>query len=340
MQIRDRQVEQVLPAVPRVAETPAALLRRLRWTVLRPLATMLGGDERSLLLGPGMELDELRLYTPGDDVRHIDWNLTARTGQPFIRQARVERALDAWIAFDVSASLHWGTARCLKRDLTVDLAALASMALMRHGNRVGALLFAERPLGMLPPASGRAALLRLVERLQIPPSHTYAAPTALTAALQRIELIARRRAIVLVISDFLAPDGWQTPLGRLARRHDVIAVRVVDPREHELPDIGIITLQDPESGAQLVVDTSSRVLRERFAAAARLQDTRIREELGRHGIGELLLRTDETLLPPLTRFLQARRRQRSAPNAQHASARASARTLQTRIGTRGETDDL
>jgi uncharacterized protein (DUF58 family) len=303
-----------------VSETPTALLRRLRWTVLRPLATALGGDERSLLLGPGMELDELRQYAPGDDVRHIDWNLTARAGQPFVRQSRVERALDAWIVFDASASLRWGTARCLKQERALELAALAALALMRHGNRVGALLFAERPLGFVPPATGRAALLRLIERLQQPPA-AEGVPTDLAAALRRVEAIARRRALILVVSDFLAPQGWQAPLGRLARRHDLVAVRVFDPREGELPDIGITAFEDPETGAQLLVDTGDRRLRERFAEAAAAQSTQIRADLARHGVDELLLRTDEELLPPLTRYLRARKQRRFAPLRRYAAAR-------------------
>jgi uncharacterized protein (DUF58 family) len=293
-------------------EPATLLLRRLDWTVLRPLASLLGGNERSLVRGPGMELDEVRAYQPGDDVRHIDWNITARTDQPFVRQARVERALDVWLLLDVSASIDWGTARCLKRERLVEFAAVAGQVLGQHGNRVGALLFAARPLSFIPPATGRNHLLRLLAGIRQQPRQAERAPTDLAAALARAHAVIRRRALILVVSDFLVPDGWQTALRRLAQRHEVTAVRLHDPRERELPDVGLITLEDPEDGTQLIVNTSDRRLRKRYRQAAAAQAEQLHAELASSGVDQFELSTDTDLLPTLVRFLHTRRMRRAA----------------------------
>jgi uncharacterized protein (DUF58 family) len=293
-------------------EPATLLLRRLHWIVLRPLASLLGGNERSLVRGPGMELDQVRAYQPGDDVRHIDWNITARTDQPFVRQARVERALDVWLLLDVSASVDWGTARCLKRDRVVEFAAAVGQVLGQHGNRVGALLFATRPFGFIPPATGRNHLLRLLAGIREQPRQAERGPTDLAAALARANAVVRRRALIMVVSDFLAPDGWQPALRRLAQRHEVTAVRLYDPRERELPDVGLITLEDPETGSQLIVNTSDRRLRERYRQAAAAQAERLHAELARSGVDQFELSTDADLLPTLIRFLHTRRMRRAA----------------------------
>ena len=282
-------------------------LRRLRWTVLRPLATRLGGEERSLLRGPGLEPSEVREYQPGDDVRHIDWNVTARADQPFVRESLTERALDVWLLLDLSASVDWGTARCRKRDRAAEFAAVAGELLAGGGNRLGAILFADRQLGVVPPGSGRAALLRLLGRLRDEPRRAGHGPTDLATVLAGAGGIIRRRGLVLIVSDFLAPDGWQAPLAALAQRHEVVAVRLSDPRESALPDIGIVTFEDPETGAQLTVDTGDRRLRERFAAAAADQSDRLRAALAGCGVAELALDTGDELLPALVSFLKARR---------------------------------
>jgi uncharacterized protein (DUF58 family) len=292
-----------------------SLLRRLRWTVLKPLATRLGGDHCSLVRGPGLDLAELREYQPGDDVRRIDWNVTARSDRPFVREAFTERSLDVWLLLDLSASIDWGTAHCLKRQRAVEIAGVVAELLGHHGNRVAVLPFAARPLDPIPPTAGRAGLLRLLAQIARHPRQAGRGRTDLRAALARANTLLRRRALVLVVSDFIVPDGWQAELGRLAYRHEVVAVRLADPRESELPDVGLVTLEDPETGAQLIVDTADARLRERFTRAAEARAEALRLELARRGVDELVLSTGEDLLPPLTRFLEARRQRRGTRRA-------------------------
>jgi uncharacterized protein (DUF58 family) len=291
---------------------PDALLKRVQWAVLRPLATLLGGDERSLLRGPGMELAEVRPYQPGDDVRHIDWNITARTEQPFVREAHAERALDVWLLLDISASIDWGTAQCVKRERLLEFAAVAGQILGGRGHRVGALLFADRPLLLVPPAAGRVHLQRLLGSVRGEARQARRGSTDLGAAFAKADVIMRRRGLVLVMSDFLAENDWQPALRRLTQRHEVIAVRLHDPRERELPDVGLITLEDPETGDQLQVNTADRKLRERFAAAAAAQIEQLQRALAACGADQLAIGTDEALLPALLGFLAARRQRRAA----------------------------
>ena len=304
-------------------EKPDGLLRRLEWTVLRPLAAYLGGDERSLFRGPGMEISEVRVYQPGDDIRHIDWNITARSTEAYVREAYTERALDVWLVVDVSASLDWGTARCLKRDRATEFVATAGQLLGQHGNRVGLLPFAERPLAVLSPASGRHHLLRLLAALDAEQQTYRPGPTDLAAALDRTGSVVPRKSLLLVVSDFLCPDGWQRSLSRLARRHEVVAVSLRDPREGELPDVGIVALQDPETGRQLTVDTSDRALRQRFRQAGQAQREQLQAALLSCGVEQLALTTDAELLPALVAFLRARRQRRLSRAGARAAGSAS-----------------
>lgn len=307
---------------------PDQLLRRLQWTVHQPLATRPGGDERSLVRGAGLELAEVREYQPGDDVRHIDWNITARTEQPYVREAYAERGLDVWLLIDLSASVAWGTAQCLKRDRAIELAAVAGQLLGRRGNRVGALMFAQQPLALVPPAAGRTHLLRLLGSLgKVAQQHAtqpLQGRTDLGAALRQAAVILRRRSLVLVISDLLVADGWQTALSQLAQRHEVIVARLSDPREQQLPDVGLITLEDPETGGQLVVNTSDRALRERFQQAAEAQAVQLHRDVATSAADQLVLSTDTALLPTLVRFLSlraTRRRLRAGAGARRHAQR-------------------
>lgn len=318
---RKRHQPNAIKAVEAQPETLDHLLRRLHWTILRPLATRLGGDERSFFRGPGLELTELREYQPGDDVRHIDWNVSARTDRPFVREAQAERTLDVWLVLDLSASVDWGTAQCVKRQRALEFAAVAGQLLGRHGHRLGAIFFADRPLGFVPPANGRAHLLRLLGVTRDAPRQTRSGPTNLRAALEQATTTIRRRSLVVIVSDFLATDGWQPALQKLAQRNEIVAVRLHDPREAELPDVGIVTLEDPETGSQFIVDTHDWRLRERFQQAATDQAERIKAALAQSGVDLLLVGTDTDLLPTLVRFLNGRRLRRAvrAPRAGGAS---------------------
>src|SRR5262245_24560438 len=291
-------------ARPRATE---AALRRLGWTVLRPLASRLGGQERSRVLAPGAELAGLREYQAGDDVRLIDWHVTARSDRPFVREAQAERALDAWLLVDVSRSVDWGTASCLKRQRSEELAALAWGLLARHGNRVGALLFADQPIAVTPPAAGEAGLRRMLADLRATPRQAGRGRTDLAAALTRAEALTRRPSLIVVVSDLFVAPGWQRPLARLARRHEIVAARLADPRDAELPDVGVVAFEDPETGDQVLVDTGDATLRARFAEAARAEAERVRHDLARSGVEQIVVSTAEELLPALARFLALRR---------------------------------
>lgn len=323
-----RQPTTPSPDAPR--ETSAHLLRRLHWTVLRPLATSLGGDERSLVRGPGMDLAEIREYQPGDDVRLIDWNVTARTEQPHVREAYAERALDAWLVLDLSASVDWGTAQCLKRDRLTDFVGVAGQLLGRRGHRIGAITFADQPLGMVPPGSGRVHLQRLVEAIRTAEPPQQQGATNLQAALEHTHTLLRRRSVLVVVSDFLMPDGWQPVLGRLAQRHDTVAVRLHDPRESALPDVGMVMFEDPETGTQLMVNTADAKLRERFRVAAAAQAEQLRVDLARCGVDQFAVSTDEALLGALVHFLDARRTRRSV-RAQHTFGVRAGSATENRI---------
>ncbi|HZO24454.1 MAG TPA: DUF58 domain-containing protein [Chloroflexota bacterium] len=283
------------------------MLRRLDFTVLRPIALRLGGDLQSKVRGSGFDLAEIREYQPGDDVRHLDWSATARTGVPHVRQTYADRALDVWLLVDVSPSIDWGTARRTKRSHAQELVAAISQVVSRHNNRVGAILFAERPLDVLPPAIGRPHLFRLLAKLRETPRRTVGGRTNLAAALDLARSAIRRPSVVVVVSDLLVADGWAEALGKLTTRHEVVVLRIVDPRESELPDVGIITLEDPETGEQLVVDTTDARLRARFAEAARAQAERIDRLLVTRGVRRVVASTAADLLPPLLELLDRRR---------------------------------
>jgi uncharacterized protein (DUF58 family) len=285
------------------------LARRLRWTVLRPLARRANGDERSRMSGPGLEFAQVREYQPGDDVRRIDWQLTARSDRPYVREAHDERGLDIWLVVDVSPSVDWGTAQGLKRDLAVELSALAGELLGQRGNRVGLILFAEHIVGIVPPGAGHAHVERIVGRLRDEPRRASTGATDLTSVLSVLPRLVRRASLVVLITDFLVPDGWAERLRSLARRHEMIAVRLEDPREVDLPDIGITTFEDPETGAQLTVDTGDAHMRQRFREAAARQSARIDATLRSCGAEVVRLGTDGGLLFAMASFLDTRRRQ-------------------------------
>ena len=285
------------------------VLGRLRWPVLGQLGFHTWGDERSSSRGPGVEFADARL---------IDWNLTARSDRIFVRESHPDRGLDAWLIVDSSASLDWGTALTLKREAALEMAAAASSLIARRGSRVGAIVFDAQVRRTLPPIAGRTGRLHLVGHLQSelasPPPR---AATALAGALRHALKLVQRRSLLIVITDFLAAGGWQRPMAMLGHRHEVVAVRMVDPTELAIPDIGVVTFEDPESGEQLQVDTSDVRLRARFRLAAAEQSRRSSSDLRRAHVTELIITTEQPFLPQLIEYLRRRtvelQRGRGAP---------------------------
>ena len=282
------------------------LMRRARWPVLRRLGFHPGGDERSSFRGAGIEYTDVREYQAGDDPRTIEWNITARSDRPFVRESMPDRGLDAWMLIDVTRSLDWGTARCLKRDVAVEFLAVVGQLLTARGNRVGALLFDETVRDIIPPSSGRSSLLQLIARAQRAARESSEGPTDLGRVLKEAGRLIRRPSMLIVISDFMTPQGWQQPMRSLGVRHEVVAVWVSDPREREIPDVGVVTFEDPESGRQLLVDTADARLRSRFQAAAEAQRQSIRAELRICRVDLAELNTDRELVPQLVSFIKQR----------------------------------
>lgn len=301
-------------------DTPAELLRRLQLTVARRLDGLLHGDYQGLVPGHGSEPGETREYAPGDDVRRIDWNVTARTQVVQVRETVADRELELTLVLDLSPSLHFGTARSTKRDLAVAAATAVSLLAARAGNRIGALVTTGAGVVKLPPRPGRDALLGLLHRVATTEAVDGSGPTDLATALVMAAKAARRRGMVVVVSDFLTPAGWERPLRALAHRHDVLVFEVVDPRELELPDVGVLEMVDPETGRRRLIDTASASLRERYAAAAAEQRRAIAATVRRTGASHLVLRTDRDWLVELARFVAERRRMAAGTNG-------SARTI-------------
>ena len=282
-------------------------LRRVRWPILKRLGFHAWGDERSSVRGPGVEYAESREYEFGEDARTIDWNLSARSDRICVRESHPDRGLDAWLIVDASASLDWGTALMLKREAAIDMASAASSLIARHGSRVGAIVFDANVRRILPPVAGRRGRLHLVGSLDADLSSApTGAATALAAALWQAVKVIRRPGLLIVISDFLAAGGWQRPMAVLGHRHELVAARVVDPAEMSVPDIGVVTFEDPETGRQLHVDTSDRRLRERFQLAAIEQSLRISTDLKRAHAVQFEITTAQPFLPQLTEYLRRR----------------------------------
>lgn len=297
-----------LPATPRLADESAEfVLRRLELTVRRKLDGLLQGNHLGLLPGPGSEAGESRIYHPGDDVRRMDWPVTARTSVPHIRQTIVDRELETWVALDLSASLDFGTAKCEKRDLAIAGLAAITYLTMHGGNRLGAVITTGTEVRRIPAMPGRAAADRLLRIAATTERAGTGRRGDLGAALEMLRRPPRRRGLVVVISDFLGDSSWQRPLRGLGARHDVLAIEVVDPRELELPDVGLVTMVDPESGQTIEVPTQRRDVRERFAAAAAEQRGEIRAALRRTGAGHLTLRTDREWLLDIVQYVASRR---------------------------------
>ncbi len=290
--------------------SPERILQRLDWQVVRRLDGLLQGDYRSLFYGYGIDFADLREYQPEDDIRYIDWNVTARMGTPYVRQYVEDREITAYFLLDLSPSMDFGTVHNLKRSVLIDFVATMARLLTRHGNRVGAVLYGRQVERTIPARSGRLQVLRLVNDLLRHPRLTQAPVTALAPLLEAGLHTLKQRALVFILSDFITTPGWERPLQLLNQRHEVIAVRIFDPREVELPDIGPMIMEDAETGEQLYVDTHDAKFRQRFFAAAEARETALQRAFQHAGTDLLSLSTEEDLVRAIARFANLRRQRR------------------------------
>jgi len=285
-----------------------AMLRRLEWKVIRRLDGMLQGDYRTLMRGTGLDLADLREYQLHDDVRHIDWNLTARLDQPHVRIFTEDREMTAWFLLDLSGSVQFGSGLQGKNHLSRDFVACLARMLTREGNRVGALFYGSELEAVLPARGGRLQVLQLLHRMQDRPAPVPTQqPTRLQDLLQAAAHSIKRRSTVFVVSDFISAPGWEAPLARMARRHETLAVRLYDPLEMALPEIGLVTIEDAETGEQLFIDSADPGFRERYARIAEDREAQLRDALAASGADTLELATDDDLIEALLRYADLRR---------------------------------
>lgn len=292
---------------PRTTSTgPDEVLRRLDLAVSHKLDGLLHGEYQGLVPGHGSELGETRAYQAGDDVRRIDWNVTARLQDPYVRDTIADRELETWVVADLGATMDFGTAWCEKRDLAISAAAAVGFLTNRTGNRFGLVTVQPAGLSVVPPKGGRTHLMGTLHRLTATP-RAGEGEVDLSEAIAHTSAIARRRGLAVVISDFLGdPERWGQALRRLATRHETIAVEVLDPRELALPDVGVLSLVDPATGQTREV-TTSRKLRDRYATAAVQQRAAIEQTIRKAGADHLILRTDQDWLLDIVRFVASRR---------------------------------
>ena len=295
------------PTRPGPGPMAEGLLRALDVSIGRRVEGLLAGDFRSNLLGTGSELAMMRPYVPGDDVRRIDWNATARTGEPHVRVDLAERVLVTWLVLDASVSMQFGTADRRKADVAEGVAVAIGHLATRRGNRLGVVAFGGEEPVAIPPRQGRVGLVGLLAALRSEPRADGAGSSTLAAALARTGALARQRSLVVVVSDFRGPREWREPLLQLAGHHDVIAVEIRDQREQELTNVGLLYLVDPETGRQLRVDTRSRRLRERFAVAAAAERGQLARSLTGVGVRHVVLTTSGDWLRPFVTFLRRSR---------------------------------
>ena len=289
-------------------QSPERVLHRLDWQVVRRLDGILHGDYRSLFMGGGLDFAELREYEPPDDITHIDWNVTARMGMPFVRRYLEDREITAWFLVDLSPSMGFGGPERHKASVIVDLVGLLARLLTRNGNRVGAMLYDNNAAHVLPPRGGRRQVLRLINDIQNLEPSSGGTMTDLTSLLASAFNTIKRRSLVIVTSDFICQPGWERALDQLNRKHEALAVRLWDPRETDLPDVGVVLVEDSETGVQMSVDTSDRGFRRRFREAAQRREADLASSFKQAGVDELTLSTEEDLVMAVLRFAALRNR--------------------------------
>lgn len=309
----------------RSVQAPEKLLKKLDWTVLRRLDGLLLGDYRTLFRGSGLDLADIREYQPHDDVRHIDWNVTARQQTPYVRQYHEEREISVWFLLDLSPSMDFGSGERSKRDLLIEVFTLLGRLFSRQGNRVGAIIYSAGINRVIPPGAGIRHLLHMIDLICRQPAPESAPETDLAKILAAAMPICKRRSVVFVVSDFISTPGWTKHLALLSERHDAVAVRLLDPLETSLPDLGMLTVQDAETGEQLLVDTHDLGFRTRFDKICEERETALIDDLTRAGIDVLELSTDDDLFDAMMRFIRMRHPLRSSGPA-GAAVRAAKQT--------------
>jgi uncharacterized protein (DUF58 family) len=299
-------------SMPTSEATPERILQRLDWHVVRRLDGLLQGDYRTLFYGFGVDFADLREYQAEDDIRYIDWNVTARMDTPYVRQYLEDREITAWFLLDLSPSVDFGAVNNQKRTVLMNFVAVIARLLTRHGNRVGAMMFGSTGTVQqtVPARGGRIQVLRLINDMLKQPRLPQAPFTDLGLFLKGALNTIKRRSLVFVISDFISAPGWEAPLSLLNQRHDVLAIRLWDPREVELPDIGIVVMQDAETGEQLYVDTHDRKFRQRFFDAAQQREAGLKAAFKRAGVDMLSLSTEEDMVRSIVRFAKQRQGRR------------------------------
>lgn len=293
--------------MPEPPRDPERILRRLEWTVIRRLDGAVHGDYRTLFRGFGLDLADLREYQYHDDVRHIDWNVTARLQTPYVRVFNEDREVTAWFLLDLSPSMDFGSREMKKRSVSTEFVTVLARLLTRHGNRVGALFYGDSVDTVIPARAGRRHVLHLLHRMLSRPERARSAATNLRDLLQTAFQLIPRRSLVFVVSDFISEPGWSKPLAHLAQRHEILAVRLYDPLEMDLPDLGLLVVQDAETGEQVFVDTHDGAFRTRFAAAAERREKALRAAFGDAGVDALELSTDDDLVDTILRFADLRK---------------------------------
>ena len=307
--LRPKPDLKLVPKAKPASPDAESVLRRLEWTVLRRLDGVLQGNYLTLFRGFGLDLADLREYRFGDDARTIDWNATARLQEPHVRQFNEDREVTAWFLVDLSGSVDFGAGATTKRALAVDFVALVARLLTRHGNRVGALLYTDRVDVVLPARAGRRDVLHLVDQIQKTGSERRPSqPTRLNDLLEHALQTVKRRSLVIAVSDFISEPGWDRSLALLGQRHDVLAVRLYDALEMALPDVGLVIMEDAETGQQLFVDTHEPAFRKRFSTLAQERESGLRAALAIAGADCIELSTEDDLVDTLLRFARLRKR--------------------------------
>ncbi len=289
---------------------PEKILLRLEWTVIRRLDGLLQGDYRTLFRGFGLDLADLREYQYHDDIRHIDWNVTARLQTPYVRVYHEDRDVTAWFLLDLSPSVDFGSREVKKSAVSTEFVTVLARLLTRHGNPVGAMLYGDHVEPVVPASSGRRQVLRLLNRMLARPAAVRATATNLSDLFRAAFRVVRRRSLIFVVSDFISAPGWEEPLALLAQRHEVLAVRLFDPLELEWPDLGLLLIQDAETGEQIWVDTHDRGFRKRFAAVAEQREGELRSAFQKAGVDALELSTADDVVDAIRRFADLRKQRR------------------------------